>query len=314
MKTIVMLPACRPEDRSRLDAAAGNDAVILYTQEMEALLSADAIIGEPPVEILRRNPRLEWLQLTWAGTDKYTIGADFPAWVQLTNMSGAFGTVISEYVIGALLSVYRRFPQYLRQQQQGVWADAGSEDTICGKTALLLGTGDIGTATAAKLKVFGAQTIGVRRNPARQPACFDEMHGFEALDALLPRADIIICSLPNKPQTRGLIDRRRLLMMKPQAVLVNVGRGTLIDLDALVEVMQDGQLRGAILDVTKPEPLPAAHPLWHTPRVMLTPHIAGPSWQHSAVTQHAIIDICCENIAHYLKGEPLRNIVTDFEA
>lgn len=274
---------------------------------------AHIIIGQPDIEQLAKNSNLEWVQMTWAGTDKYTCQPGFPKHVQLTNASGAFGMIMSEYAIGAILALYRRFPQYWQQQKEHIWLDAGSEESLYGKTILLLGTGDIGSNLAKRLEVFGAYNIGVRRDASKVVEGIHEMHGFEDLDELLARADIVACSLPNKPQTRGLLYKERLLLMKKDAVLLNMGRGSLIDTDALVEVLETGHLRGVVLDVMNPEPLPKEHKLWDMDRVMLTPHIAGPSIAHCEATQDRIVDICCENIKLYLQGKPLRNRIEEKE-
>ncbi len=275
--------------------------------------TAHVIVGQPDVELISENSNLEWIQMTWAGTDKYTCNAGFPKHVQLTNASGAFGMIMSEYAIGAILSLYRRFPKYWQQQREHIWQDAGSEECLYGKTVLLLGTGDIGSNLAKRLEAFGTYNIGVRRDTSKAVEGIQEMHDFEELDELLGRADIVACSLPNKPQTRGLLTKERLLHMKKDAVLLNMGRGSLIDTDDLVAVLETGHLRGVVLDVVNPEPLSKSHPLWDMERVMLTPHIAGPSIAHCQVTQDKIVDICCENIQRYLQGEPLCNRIEEKE-
>ncbi len=303
------------------------EAVTEYSKEWEVAFSSDlseieqkemyqtahVIVGEPDIAKIADNHNLEWVQMTWAGTDKYTCNPGFPRHVLLTNASGAFGMIMSEYAIGAILSLYRRFPKYLEQQREHIWQDAGSEECLYGKTVLILGTGDIGSNLAKRLAVFGTYNIGVRREASKAVEGIHEMHDFEDLEELLGCADIVACSLPNKPQTRGLLTKERLLSMKKDALLLNMGRGSLIDTDALVEVLETGHLRGVVLDVVNPEPLPKTHPLWDIDRVMLTPHIAGPSIAHCKATQDRIVDICCENIRRYLQGQPLRNRIEEKE-
>lgn len=284
--------------------------------------TADIIIGEPDLEIVHNNKNLKWIQMTWAGTDKYTsrlaLGkGGFPKEkVKLTNASGAFGVIMAEYAVGAILSAYRKLPIYKEQQKNCVWKDAGSEDTLEGKRALLLGTGDIGTKLAKRLKAFDVEVVGVRRNKDNKPEYFDKMYGFEDIDDLLPTADLVICSLPNKPNTRGLLTRTGLHSMKKDAVLLNMGRGTLLSLDDLQAVLEEGYFKAVILDVMNPEPLPANHPLWKHERVTITPHIAGPSIGHCIKTQEKIVDICCENLERFFEGkELLHEIKTeDFES
>ena len=320
MKTIAVGFPCTKEQQQRLIQAAEGYAKVQFTQDMSkeqaqnCMRKAHIIIGEPDLSLILQNKVLEWVQMTWAGTDKYTVKSaeyGFPKQVQLTNMSGAFGVIMSEYAIGAILALYRKFPIYWQQQKNRSWLDAGAEESLYGKTVLLLGTGDIGSNLAKRLKVFGTTNIGIRRDSLKVPEGFDEMYGFEQLDELLTKADIVACSLPNKPLTRNLLTRERLLGMKKEAVLLNMGRGSLIDTNVLAEVLESGHLKGVILDVTNPEPLPEEHPLWNCERVMITPHIAGPSIGHCPATQERIVDACCENLRRYFHGEVLLHKIED---
>ncbi|MBQ6786169.1 MAG: D-2-hydroxyacid dehydrogenase [Lachnospiraceae bacterium] len=322
MKTIAVSFPCTREQQNRLVMAAEGHAKVQFTadmdkvQEQECMRNANIIIGEPDLALIRQNDVLEWVQMTWAGTDKYTIKSSdygFPKHVQLTNMSGAFGIIMSEYAIGAILALYRHFPTYWQQQKNAIWMDAGAEDSLYGKMVLLLGTGDIGSNLAKRLKAFGTTNIGIRRDITKIPDGFDEICGFEQLDELLTRADIVACSLPNKPQTRNLLTKERLLKMKKEAVLLNMGRGGLMDTNVLADVLETGHLKGVVLDVSSPEPLPKEHPLWKCDRVMITPHIAGPSIGHCPATQDRIVDACCENVKRYFLGEALLHKIEDKE-
>lgn len=322
MKTIVVSFPCTRRQQNRLVMAAEGHAKVQFTadmdkvQEQECMRKANIIIGEPDLALIRQNDVLEWVQMTWAGTDKYTVKSSdygFPKHVQLTNMSGAFGIIMSEYAIGAILALYRHFTIYWQQQKSGIWKDAGAEDSLYGKTVLLLGTGDIGSNLAKRLKAFGTTNIGIRRDITKIPDGFDEIYGFEQLDELLTRADIVACSLPNKPQTRNLLTKERLLKMKKEAVLLNMGRGSLMDTNVLADVLETGHLKGVVLDVTSPEPLPQEHKLWQCDRVMITPHIAGPSIGHCPSTQDRIVDACCENVKRYFAGEALLHKIEEKE-
>lgn len=305
--TIIFLCECKTEE-----------------QKKYYLLNADIIIGEPDIELIQQNPKLRWVQMTWAGTDKYTgmsaLEKDcqkkgFPKEVLLTNMSGAFGMIMSEYAIGAILQIYRRFYNYREQQKLQLWADAGSEECLYGKRVLLLGTGDIGTSVARKCKAFDMYTVGLRRNSHKTNEYFDEMHSLNNIDEEIKKADIVICSLPDKPNTRNLLTKERILSMKADAILLNMGRGSLLDTYELAEILQSGHLKAAILDVTNPEPLPKDHPLWQCENAMITPHIAGPSIGHCKKTQDFIVQACCENLHRYFTGEKLLHTIEeeDFE-
>ena len=310
MTEVLITAPCSGEIKLRLEEFK-NSCVFLFKDRKSDIGSAEVVIGEPRTERIREAKNLKFVQMTWAGADIYTRGG-FPQGIKIANASGAFGPVIAEYVIGAILCVYRRFPEYVENQKVCIWRDAGAERTIEGKTALILGTGDIGSNIAKRLLAFGTKNIGIRRTGA--PAqYFGEMHTLSNIDALLPRADLVIGCLPNTRETAGLLTAERLHAMKAGAVLVNVGRGSLAGTDDLVSALQDGHLGGAALDVFETEPLPADCPLWDMENVLLTPHIAGPSFGGSADVQNTIWHICMDNLERYLTGNPLKNVVNRSE-
>lgn len=189
-----------------------------------------------------------------------------------------------------------------------IWRDAGAERTIEGKTALILGTGDIGSNIAKRLSAFGTKNIGIRRTGA--PAqYFDEMHTLSNIDALLPRADLVIGCLPNTKETGHILNYDRLCLMKSDALFINVGRGSLIDTDALIRALEERRIAGAILDVLENEPLAADSPLWKMPNVLITPHISGRGFGHDPATEKKVWDICLENLRRYIAEEDIINEV-----
>jgi len=275
----------------------------------EYLAKAEVIIGQPHPKALPNATKLRWLQMTWAGVDRYTLREGFPVGqAVLTNASGAYGPIISEYVLAGVLAHYRNIPAYLRGQQAQQWQDLGREECLEEKTVLILGTGDIGTNVAKRLQAFGAHPVGIRRSAKPQPY-FEAVYAMEQLAELLPQADIVVGCLPNTPATRGLLNKERLLSMKSDALLVNVGRGSLIVTADLVEVLQNGHLRGAVLDVVDPEPLPEGHPLWQMEQVILTPHISGIGYGHNPATEKRVWQLCFENLERYAAGQPLQHVV-----
>ena len=311
MKQILVMAPCRREHREMLEQAAQGSCHFIYNEHpsLSDIESAEVIIGQPAIPMLQDCTRLQWVQMTCAGADMYTRFPGFPEQVTLTTASGAFGSVIAEYAFAGILSLFRHLSSYREQQQLAVWQDCGPERTIEGSEVLILGAGDIGENIARRMQAFGATVTGIRRTVCDLPEGFDAMAGMHALDALLAQADIVVCCLPHTPETVHLLNRERLMRMKPEAVLVNVGRGTLIDTNALADVIANGHMLGAVLDVTDPEPLPADHPLWSFDRVVLTPHIAGPSFHHSPLTEDKIFRICSDNLSCYLAGQPLHNVV-----
>lgn len=311
----VLLPLDRMQ-RSVLEEAGAERCEWYYVDEsisreerLDILQKAEVVMGQPGLREIRLCPRLKWIQMSWAGTDIYTSREGFPREILLTNAGGCFQVVIAEYVMAVLLSLCRRLNVYDRQQREGCWKQLGEETLLYGKRALILGAGDIGTGVAKRLKAFGVHVTGMRRTDRNYPDCYDAMVTTDSLDRELPLADIVIGCLPETPETKGLLNKRRLCMMGPDAFLINVGRGSLICTDDLVEVLQSGHLGGAALDVVAPEPLPADHPLWKLENVILTPHIAGRSFGYSRDTANRIVQLCCQNLERYLDRKELVNRV-----
>lgn len=286
--------------------------VVALPKEADAALrlreiaDAEVVIGEPAPDELSAAKKLRWVQMTWAGADRYLHGG-FPKDVMLTTAVGAFGETIAEHALAMLFSLCRRLPAY---QRAGEWRDLGCEKRITGGTALIFGCGNVGTEIAGRLRALGVRTVGVCRRARQARTNFDALTTLFCAEAFLPEADFILCALPSNAETNGYFDAERLSLCKSDAVLINVGRGALIDLSALTDILKAGKLFGAGLDVTEPEPLPAEHPLWNLPNVILTPHVAGVSFGHLPETEEKIWAICRENLDNYIAGRPLRNAVT----
>lgn len=313
-QTVLVMAARSAEITAQLAARFGSRCELLFAENEPdfdaALARANAIIGEPDEDQLQNARALSWLQLTWAGADKYARMARFPVGVTLCNVSGAFGTVISEYVLGSIVALYRAFPTYWSQQKRHVWQQHAKGSTICGKRVLVFGMGDLGANVARRLTAFGAQVTGVRRvRREALPAGFAEAYIMEEAEGLLPRADLVINCLPSTPETEGFLTRARLCSMKKGALLINVGRGSFVKTDDLVFALEKGFLGGAVLDVLETEPLEESSPLWDMGNVLLTPHIAGPSFEGNVDVQSAIWAICMDNLERYLDSEPLLHVV-----
>lgn len=305
---LIQLP-CTETHLTWLKEAAGNECRLLFPDAPGVLEEATCVFGEPTLEEISQMPRLRWIQMSWAGADRYTAAPDFPGNVQVCCATGAYGGVIAEYLFGAVIALYRHIPAYVRQMKDGNWRPHFPGRGIEGKTVLILGAGNIGTEFAKRLRPFGVQILGVRRTPRPCPPEYDEMHTLDALPGLLPRADITVCSLPDTLETHGLLDETALRSMKPDALLLNVGRGALLNPDVLAKVLASGHLYGAALDVCEPEPLPADHPLWQMENVLLTPHIAGIGFGNVPETSDKIVRLCCRNLQRFLNGERLESRV-----
>lgn len=274
-------------------------------QRRKALEDATVVFGAPTLEELAVAKRLRWVQMFWAGADRYLHGG-FPENVRLTTASGAFGQTIAEHMLAMLFALCRRLPAYLRR---GNWQDLGAEKIVTGATALILGAGDIGSQLARRLRGLGVHTIGVCRSCSVPRPGFDCLTTLAEAEAYLPEADFVLCALPSNRETDGWLNARRLELLRTDCVLINTGRGRLIDLERLTQCLNNGKFFGVGLDVTEPEPLPLEHPLWQMERVILTPHVAGVSFGHSNETEEAIWHICQENLCRYRSGETLRNEV-----
>jgi len=213
--------------------------------------------------------------------------------------------VISEHIMAGLLALYKNLRAYRAQLQHGFWQLLSGDDSLEGKRALILGTGDIGSNTAKKLQAFGAITVGICRTERTSLPYFDELYAISSLDAELPKADLVILTLPGTTETRGLMSRERIEKLNRGAILVNVGRGFVVDTDALTHALESGKIRGAVLDVTDPEPLPKGHRLRQLENVILTPHVSGISWGENDLTRHKIIRIFADNLQKDAQNEPL---------
>ena len=318
---ILVLVPFRERHMERLREVAGPD--VSFTQEVypteerqRALieeLRPEIVFGEPAPTVLAEAPSVRWVQMTWAGTDLYTRGTvPWPAGKTLTNVAGAaYGHIISQYIVGQLLSLAWRFPTVVQQQEGEVWKGAGPVMSLDGARALIFGAGDIGSQTARRLAAFDVHCTGVCRDVSRPREGFERLVTLEEAEAELPGADLVICCIPNTDATTRYLDERRLRLLRKDALLVNVGRGNFIDCEALARVMAEGQLWGAALDVTEPEPLPVGHPLWQQERCSITPHAAGGAFGKSAGTEDRICDVTCENLRCFLTGEPLTHVVIE---
>lgn len=294
------------DHRARLEKCAPGCVFIYDPEPDDALLcSADAVLGNLSPERLARTKRLKWLQLCSAGVNGYA-GA-IPEGAVLTNASGAYGPTIAEYMICAVMSLFLKFPQYRDNQRERAWREEGAPKFVAGSSALVVGMGNIGGEFAKRFRALGGRVTGVKRTPSPKPDFLDALDTMDRLDALLPEADVVALSLPETPETRGLFGAERIARMKPGSVLVNVGRGTAVDADALAAALTSGHLLGAALDVTDPEPLPPEHPLWGISSAFVTPHISG-RW-YVAENFDRVFAICEDNLARFCEGRPLRNVV-----
>ena len=258
-----------------------------------------------PPEIVKDAPKLRWISSTGAGVDAVMAAREWlPKGVPVTRMVHVFDTAMAEYVLGFLLAVQLDVRRALRQQASKTW-QGWNPPHLRGSTAVVVGLGSIGSEVARTLKAHGLTVIGVSRTG--QPVeGLDEVHTVDRLDSVLPRADYLVLVVPLTPETRGLIDGRRLGLLPRGAVLVNICRGAVVREQELTQSLESGQLRFAVLDVFEQEPLPPESPLWSMENVIVTPHMSGPD----DVPVNAARFL--ENYRRFLAGQPLNGEV-DFE-
>ncbi|MFB6504176.1 MULTISPECIES: D-2-hydroxyacid dehydrogenase [unclassified Streptomyces] len=268
-----------------------------------ALADASIALGNPEAARVAEAPRLRWLQLASVGIDGY-LGLDWPVLgrrLTVTNLGDVFADPVAESCLAGILALHRGIDELSGLRSRGTWAKSVVRPRLrllSGARVLVLGRGSIALRFAELLGPFGCRISHFARGSGdiRTPA---------GLDAQLPDFDVVVGLLPGTPGTSGLLDARRLARMRPGAVLVNAGRGSLVDEEALVSELSSGRLGGAVLDVTGQEPLPAGHPLWTCPNVILTQHTAGGSTDETA----RVIDLFAENLHRFETDAPLRNPV-----
>jgi phosphoglycerate dehydrogenase-like enzyme len=293
--------AC-PELAAQVDACVDwdTDHWAESMRDAEILLTWDL----PTANLAAVAPRLKWIHCIGAGVEHLCPMDWVPAGVTITNNKGAHADKAGEYALMAVLMLHNKMPAIVCNQRRAAWESLFSTP-IAGKTVGLIGVGSIGGGAATQLAKMPVHVIGVSRH-GRPHADVDEMHAMDALDAVLPRMDYVFVSLPATPETVGLFDRERLQLLKPGAGIVNVGRGATFDYDALAELLAEGRLSGAIIDVFDQEPLPADSPLWTAPNFIVTPHVSADDGDsYVPITLQLFFD----NLRRYLAGDALRNVV-----
>jgi phosphoglycerate dehydrogenase-like enzyme len=271
-------------------------------------VDADAAYGEIAPALLRRARRLRWIQAPAAAPPVgYYYQELIDSAVIVTNQREIYNDHIGAHIMAFVLAFARGLQRYIPEQLHRQWRAQGTAPTIHlpEATALIIGVGGIGTEAARLCAAFGMTVLGVDARRPEAPPGVKELRRPGDLHALLPQADFVILTVPETPQTRGLIAARELRRMKPTAFLINIGRGGCVVLDDLVEALRTGQIAGAGLDVFQIEPLPAEHPLWTMPGVLLTPHVAGVG----PYLQERRTALLLENCRRFNAGEPLLNVV-----
>ena len=254
-------------------------------------------MGPAVADVLPRMSSLQVVQTLSAGVDN--LRGRVPDGVTLCNGRGIHDTSTAELTLALTLAALRGLPRFVRQQEAGEWHRGGFEESLADKRVVIVGYGAIGAAIEARLRPFECEVVPVARR-AR-----DGVHAIAELPDLLPTADVVVLVVPLTEETRGLVDADLLARMKDGALLVNVARGAVVVTDDLVAALRSGRIRAA-LDVTDPEPLPAGHPLWSAPNLLISPHVGGAS---SAMWPRAY-RLVREQLERFATGEPLVNVMS----
>ena len=312
MKKILVAFPINQKHREYLESQAkGHEVEFNFVDANDITLddvkNANAIIGSIRRKWIKAAENLEWLQIIYAGADLYVVPGLLKPETILTNASGAYNTEVAEHMLAMTFSLVRHFGHYMRNQVNHTWKQLSSVDSVKGSTILVLGFGRIGSEYAKKVNALGAHVIGVKRTVKDKPDFVDELHTIDELESLLGKADIVVMVLPGSEDTKHIINAERLKKFKHGAYLINVGRGNAIEPEALKAALKSGQLAGAALDVTEPEPLPVDDELWDFDNVIITPHIAGHLFLDEA--RECIVEIVGNNIYRWLNNEPLTNVV-----
>jgi phosphoglycerate dehydrogenase-like enzyme len=313
--TLLVLPPITPTVRdwaTRLAAAVRALHVVVAEDEDAAAKSigeAEAAFGTISPALLRRAARLRWLQAPQAAPPAGYYFGDLVAHpVVVTNFREIYNDHIAAHIMAFVLAFARGLHHYLPQQQRCEWRPRPLDSGVVHlpeATALIVGVGGIGAETARLAAEFGMQVMGVDARRRDAPPGVRKLDGPDALDSLLPLADFVILTVPHTPETEGFMHRARFQRMKRSAFFINIGRGMTTRLDDLVEALRVGEIAGAALDVFEQEPLPAAHPLWIIPGVLITPHTAG----YGPYLDDRRFEILLDNSRRFLAGQPLRNVV-----
>jgi phosphoglycerate dehydrogenase-like enzyme len=325
---VVISPAIDADRLRRLQSIADGVVLANATDEasaIEQIADADALLGKITPPMLEAARQLRWVQSFTASLEHYL----FPALVEhpcvLTNMRGLFSDVIADQVMGYVICFARNLHTYIRNQLERKWAPVGGEAArvsfaagpgevnpidrqhqhLADMTLGIVGFGAIGAEVARRANGFEMRVVAIDPRRSECPPEVEWLRPPDQLPALLAESDFVVVAAPHTPATAHMFGAEQFRQMKPSAILINVGRGAIVDLAALTEAIRQGQIGGAALDVFEVEPLPASHALWALPNVILTPHVAG----YSPRIAERHFEVLRENLRRFAANEPLLNVV-----
>jgi phosphoglycerate dehydrogenase-like enzyme len=313
---------------AKIRAAAGSMAVVNAADEREALAEiadADAMFGKITPRLLAAARKLRWIQSPTASLEHYVFPALVEHPVVLSNMRGIYSDVIADHVLGYITCFARNLHVYLRQMPAGEWQPYGggpilqpfatgpaddhpgnhSHRRLADCSLGIVGLGHIGAEIAQRGAACGMRVLAVDPRRTEVPAGVSALWPTERLDDLLAESDFVVIAAPHTPSTEKLFRRARFEAMRRSAVLINIGRGAIVDLADLTAALEEKLIAGAALDVCEIEPLPADHKLWQMPNLIITPHVAA--FSERIPERH--LEMTLENIGRFARGEPVLNVV-----
>jgi phosphoglycerate dehydrogenase-like enzyme len=299
------------EQLEKIRAAAPNFELLDLSGNCfdENIAECEILFGFIGSDILKAAKNLKWFHSQAAGVDSYLKpGSGLCESVVLTNSSGAYGIGISEHLITVTLMLLRKMNEYCLLQAQNKWQGLGTVKTLYDSGVTVVGLGDIGGNYAMRCHALGAKVRGVVRGEReKKPYYIDELFTGDKLGEALCNADIVALCLPETPKTRNILSGERMRALKKGALILNIGRGSAIDQEALIGLLESGHIGGAGLDVTTPEPLPKDSKLWNMPNVIITPHISG--GMSLGLTLDLIVGKFIKYLGDYTAGREFARVV-----
>ena len=313
MKIVILTKGLKQKHKELIIKTAEKAGAEVCFAESENELPAgfevpDVIYGFG-IETARRSKNLKWLCVPSAGVDYLMKPGCFANEdCILTNSAGAYGVSIAEHIIAVTLMMMRRLTEFHLETANKQWGSPRPQKSLKDCRITVLGTGDIGRSFAKRARAFEpASLTGICRSGVCDEPIFDKVFKTGELDIILPSTDLLVMSLPSTPETENILSRERIGLLPEGAYIVNVGRGSAIDEDALADSLDRGRLGGAALDVFRTEPLPDDSRLWNTKNLLITPHVAG-----NLTLEHTMdrnVEMFCEDLISYAEGLPLKHIV-----
>lgn len=302
--------------RERLQTEIKDDVDLVFAEDEESakqeIVDAEILFGRLTPELFKLARKLKWVQTPFASQEKHLFPEFIESDILLTNAAGIYNEEIADHVYALILAFTRQIPRFTRNQSKRYWEPRTDfkVDYLSGKTLGVIGLGGIGGEVAKRAPCFGMRVVATRAHPERpKPDYVDQLWGPDGLNHLLAKSDFVVICTPETPRTRKMIGSHELKTMKRTAYVVNIGRGAVIELDALTQALKDKVIAGAGLDVFEIEPLPTDHQLWEMENVIITPHMASSTDIYPARR----VDRFLDNLSRYLQGKPLKNIVNKKE-